>query len=290
MTYSILMRCPTSLALGIAVQSSFPGAGALVPSGRYNAGIVASQGFTSKSGQAAVLGSMRSGLNPELSLERALRDDRSARERQYAVIAPNGDVATFTGDALAGGAGYSGVETAPGAVAIGNALSGPQVLSAMLETALQKDAPLEQRLIDALRAGARAGGEIRGQQSAGLLVVAEGRGYGGDNDRFIELSVFDHDSPIEELARIEKLHRLSYRGSEPGRVVAIDEDTASWLRRLLDGQRISPLEPRSSGPWSERDADRLNRFLGYENYDNRRHEGIQIDLDVLADLKARFSI
>lgn len=290
MTYSILLRCPTSLALGIAVQSKFPGAGALVPEGRYDAGLVASQGFTSKRGQKAILDSLRGGLNPEQSLERALRDDLAAAERQYAVMAPNGDLATFTGAALAVGAGYSGAENAPNAVAVGNALIGPEVLTAMLETALQKDAPMELKLIDALRAGARAGGELRGQQSAGLLVVAEGRGYGGDNDRFIELSVFDHDSPIEELARIEKLHRLSYRGSEPGRVVAIDEDTASWLRRLLDAQGVTPLEPRSSGPWSEGDADRLNRFLGYENYDNRRHEGKQIDLDVLADLKVRFCV
>lgn len=290
MTYSILLRCPTSLALGIAVQSRFPGAGTLVPEGRYDAGLVASQGFTSKRGQTAILDSLRSGLNPERSLERALRDDLAAAERQYAVIASNGELATFTGDALAEGAGYSGAETAPGAVAIGNALNNPQVLAAMLEAALRKEVPLELRLINALRAGARAGGELRGQQSTGLLVVAEGRGYGGDNDRFIELSVFDHDSPIEELARIEKLHRLSYRESEPGRVVAIDQGTASWLRRLLDAQGVASLEPGSSGPWSERDADRLNRFLGYENYDNRRHEGKQIDLDVLADLKARFSV
>ncbi|MDH3592181.1 MAG: DUF1028 domain-containing protein, partial [Planctomycetota bacterium] len=70
---------------------------------------------------------------------------------------------------------------------------------------------LAERLVAALRAGQAAGGDKRGRQSASLMVVRDKGGYGGGNDRYIDLRVEDHKTPIEELARILKLHRQVFR-------------------------------------------------------------------------------
>jgi uncharacterized Ntn-hydrolase superfamily protein len=82
------------------------------------------------------------------------------------------------------------------------------------------------RLLAALDAGQEAGGDPRGKQSAALLVVREGGGYGGNNDRMVDLRVDDHPEPIRELARIRDLHPLYFGETKPGDVVAVEGDVS----------------------------------------------------------------
>ncbi len=90
----------------------------------------------------------------------------------------------------------------------GNILANENVISEMAKSFIQSNgkAPLAQRLINALKAGQLAGGDKRGRQSASLLVVKENWGYGGNNDRFRDLRVDDHQTPIEELQRVYDKH------------------------------------------------------------------------------------
>ena len=89
----------------------------------------------------------------------------------------------------------------------GNILAGEAVVQAMGKAYEETDGKLADKLMAALFAGQEAGGDIRGQQSAALLVVQEGGGYGGFNDRYIDLRVDDAEKPIEELQRLLQIHR-----------------------------------------------------------------------------------
>ncbi len=112
----------------------------------------------------------------------------------------------------------------------------------------QTKGPLAERLLKALQAGQAAGGDRRGQQSAALLVVKEGGGYGGYNDRYIDLRVDDHPRPIEELIRLYQLRQLYFEKPRPEKVAAIEgtvkEEVAAHLVRLgyLSKERSADLE------------------------------------------------
>src|SRR5207247_6784303 len=104
---------------------------------------------------------------------------------------------------------WAGHRVGQGFACQGNILVGPETVAAMAAAYERAtEAPLWERLVAALRAGQAAGGDRRGQQSAALLVVRAGGGYGGRNDRFIDLRVDEHPRPIEELARLLELHAL----------------------------------------------------------------------------------
>ena len=135
------------------------------------------------------------------------------------------------------------------------------------------------RLVSALAAGQAAGGDSRGQQSAALLVVCEGRGYSGFNDRFIDLRVDDHPQPIAELQRILQLHKLYLFPSEPGDIMIIDNALATELQELLTAS--GDYQGSITGSYDESTRDALRKFSGRENLEERWCEDARIDRVVL---------
>jgi uncharacterized Ntn-hydrolase superfamily protein len=134
-----------------------------------------------------------------------IADDNKAEHRQLGVVDATGRSATHTGAECLD---WAGGVAAPGVAIQGNILAGPQVVEAMLG-AWQDGAPelpFAHRLLAALSAGDAAGGDRRGRQSAALLVVREGAGYGGLDDIAVDLRVDDHPQPIPELARLLDLN------------------------------------------------------------------------------------
>src|SRR6202043_2682481 len=102
--------------------------------------------------------------------------------------------------------------TGEGFACQGNILATDRVVPAMADAfRASEGVPLAERLIEALRAAQREGGDKRGQEGAGLYVAKPGGGYGGNHDRYIDLRVDHHDEPIEELARILELHHLYFQ-------------------------------------------------------------------------------
>jgi uncharacterized Ntn-hydrolase superfamily protein len=139
----------------------------------------------------------------------------------------------------------------------------------------------------ALDAGQRAGGDIRGQQSAALLVLRRNGGYGSLDDRHVVISIYDHAHPIEELMRCYSLHRLSYFPSDPSNLVPIGPELALELKSLMAARGFYGGEP--DGSWDSAAQRRLELFLGSENYDNRIDNAGLLDTEVLADLRRRYS-
>lgn len=286
MTYSILGLDPANGDLGVAVQSKFPGVGGLVPYGEADVGVVATQAFGNPRHGTVGLTLLRCGASPAQALDVLLGGDPDERRRQFALIDRHGSVACHTGAELHSWDGWAGSANGHSCIALGNGLAGGDVVDRMVATFDASPGCLAERLIAALESGERAGGDIRGQQSAALLVVRRDGGYGSLDDRHVVISIYDHTRPIDELVRCYALHRLSYFPSDPDQLVPIGPELALELKTLMAGRGFhAGVVDDSWGPAARR---RSELFLGSENYDNRINGGELLDLEVLADLRLRY--
>lgn len=286
MTYSILGHDRVSGDLGVAVQSKFPGVRSLVPYGEADVGVVATQAFGNPRHGTVGLQLLTCGATPQQAVDVLLRNDDHRAKRQFALLDGRGDVAVHTGAELHDWDGWSGSAQGRDCVALGNGLASGRVVEQMVATFESHQASLAERLMAALDAAERAGGDIRGQQSAALLVLRRNGGYGSLDDRLVDISIYDHARPIEELARCYALHRLSYFPSEPSHLVPIGPELAVELKNLMAARGF--YQGLSDGSWNSEAQVRLERFLGSENYDNRIDNGGMFDLEVLAYLRRRY--
>ncbi|MEN3792580.1 DUF1028 domain-containing protein [Fulvimarina sp. MAC3] len=285
MTYSIIGYDPETGAIGGAVQSKFPGVASIVLHGDATAGMVHTQAFSNPDHGRDGLDLLRLGASPEDVISILTRGDASEGQRQIAVMNRAGASAHHTGAEIGTWQGESGGLKGEQSIAIGNSLSNTGVLAAMVNAFETASGDLATRLIAALGAGRDAGGEFRGVQAAGVLVVKAGGGYGGRSGRMVDIQVYDHAAPIEELARCYQLHRLSYFPSNETNVVPITAEIAGYLRQLLT--RTGLLTEPSDTLWGDAEIAAMARFMGQENYDNRIRDDASIDTEVLADIRAR---
>jgi uncharacterized Ntn-hydrolase superfamily protein len=277
-TFSIVGFDPETKELGIAVQSKFLGVGAVVPWAKAGIGAVATQSYANTSYGPRGLEYMASGKTAQETVEFLIADDEDRELRQFGIVDANGNAATFTGENCYDWAGgITGVNYA----AQGNILVGEETVKAMGETFENTEGPLAHRLITALDAGQAAGGDSRGKQSAAVLIVKEKGGYGGFNDRALDLRVDDHPEPIKELVRIYQLHQLYFNKPKPENIAKIDggvkEDLVTELLRLEYLTQQDPSETQL--------ADALRTFIHTENFEEREQENGKIDLEVLAYMK-----
>ena len=147
---------------------------------------------------------LKSGLSAKQSLERLIADDPGRATRQVGIVDATGNVANYTGDDCNE---WAGAVSGKYYTAQGNILAGEAVVKAMGKAFEETEGELADKLMAALFAGQEQGGDTRGQQSAALLVVRKQGGYGGFNDRYIDLRVDDAEKPIEELQRLLEIHK-----------------------------------------------------------------------------------
>jgi uncharacterized Ntn-hydrolase superfamily protein len=285
-TYSILAWDAANGDLGVAVQSRFPGVGSLVPYGEAEVGAVATQGFGNPRHGTTGLILLRSGATPQQAVDVLLNDDTARDKRQFALVDRSGRVAAHTGAELHTWDGWAGSRAGRHCVALGNGLASSDVVHRMVTTFEDTRASLAERLMAALASGQQAGGDIRGQQSAALLVLRRDGGYGSLDDRHVVISVYDHAHPIDELVRCYALHRLSYFPSDPSQLVPIGPDLARELKSLMAAH--GSYDGTTDDTWDAPARKRWELFLGSENYDNRINDGSMLDLEVLADLRRRY--
>jgi uncharacterized Ntn-hydrolase superfamily protein len=274
MTFSIVGYDPKEKEWGVAVQSKFLGVGAVVPFAKAGVGAIATQSYANTSYGPNGLSLLEQGKSAQEVLELLIKEDSDREMRQVGIVDANGRAATFTGKECYD---YAGGATGEYFAAQGNILVDEKTVQRMKNTFLETEGNLAERLLKALNAGQTAGGDSRGMQSAALLVVKEAGGYGGYNDRFIDLRVDDHPSPIEELIRIYSLQRLYFSPSKPERVAVIEGDLEEELGRHLS--RLGYLKEKTGL------ADALRAYLHTENFEMREQETGKIDLDVLDFIK-----
>ena len=203
-TFSIVGYDAETGDLGIAVQSKFFAVGSVVPWAEAGVGAIATQSWANTTYGPNGLKLLRSGLSAEQTLERLIADDPGRATRQVGIVDAKGRVANYTSDECNA---WAGAVSDKHYTAQGNILAGEDVVKAMGKAFEETEGELADKLMAALFAGQEQGGDTRGQQSAALLVVREQSGYGGFNDRYIDLRVDDAEKPIEALQRLLEIHK-----------------------------------------------------------------------------------
>ncbi len=230
MTFSIVAR--VGEAFGVAVASKFLAVGSVVPAARLGAGAVATQALARVAYKDEVLALLDQGSTAAAALASLVPADDGRAERQLGAVSGS-DEATYTGqDCMPWAGGVSGHDGRGSAYAIqGNILVGEQVVEEAKQAWLDSaHLPLSSRLMNALLAGERAGGDRRGRQSAALYVVAPAAGY-DHSGVAVDLRIDDHPEPLQELQRLLDLNER-YFGS-PSNVLPLTGPLAEEVRTRL---------------------------------------------------------
>ena len=204
-TYSIVARDSNTGEMGVAVQSHWFSVGTLVSWGEAGVGVVATQSFINPAFGPEGLILMKEGKSAREALEILINNDDGRDVRQLAMLDKNGNSAAYTGSRCVPFAGHiEGVNYSVQA----NLMESETVWGAMEKAFLDsKNLPLAERLLAALEAAQGEGGDIRGKQSAAILVVrGESTGKVWE-DRLVDLRIDDHENPIKEMSRLLKVHR-----------------------------------------------------------------------------------
>jgi uncharacterized Ntn-hydrolase superfamily protein len=282
-TFSIVACDRATGTWGVAVQSKFPAVGAVVPFAEAGVGAIATQASANVAWGAEGLRRMREGVGAKEVVKRLVEGDPGRDERQLGVVDTKGDAAAFTGKKCMEWAGH---EVGDGFTCQGNILFAPAVVRAMARTYESTPGDLADRLLAALFAGQREGGDRRGQQSAAMLAVRKGGGYGGVWDRWIDIRVDDHPSPIEELRRIFQIYDLTMLSREdPSTLLPISGEVAQGVQHDLS--ILGFYHGRLTGAWDAAGRAAYVQFLGQHNFENKQREDDTIWPSVRHYLKQR---
>jgi uncharacterized Ntn-hydrolase superfamily protein len=282
MTFSIVARSADGRAPGVAVASKFLAVGAAVAAAEADVGALATQAYANLAYRPQGLALLRTGVAAADVVAGLVAADGGRAQRQLGVVGADGEGATYTGD---GCHAWAGGVAGDGYAVQGNILTGPEVVEDMRRAwVLQSpaDTPLAVRLLAALRAGDAAGGDRRGRQSAALLVVARGMGYGGTSDVVVDLRVDDHADPVGELSRLLEVHTLLFGRPDPETLLDLTGELATEVRGRL---AAAGHPPAGAG------AGALDRALadwaGVENLEERLTNDDRIDPVVLDELRRK---
>ena len=203
-TYSIVARDSVTGNIGVAVQSHWFSVGSVVSWAEPGVGAIATQSLVNVSFGPRGLTLLREGKTAHEVLKTLIQNDDGREFRQLAIIDKNGNVAAFTGEKCIQDAGQiQGKNFSVQA----NMMLNKKIWPAMAEAFKNSSGPLAERMVEALKAAESAGGDIRGQQSAAILVV---RGTSSGKlweDRLVDLRVEDHPQAVKEIERVLKVHR-----------------------------------------------------------------------------------
>lgn len=280
-TFSLVAKDPNSHDLGVVVASKFLAVGSVVPWLEAGVGAVATQSYANTSFGVRSLEMLKSGMNLEAIASALEEDDPEHQSRQYGVVSANGSSYTFTGSECTP---WAGGRSGQNYAAQGNLLTGANVIDALVETFLSSRLAFPERLLEALAAADAAGGDARGRQSAAIYVARERGGYAGFNDRYIDLRVDDHPTPIPELQRLLTIHRLLFERPNPDALLLISGEVE---RRVLEVLRLAG---QHLTDWNEDAQKALEKLAGQENLEERLTERGFIDPVALDYLERKFKV
>ncbi len=281
-TYSIVAADPDTGELGIAVESKFIAVGAVVPWAKAGVDAIATQSWANTSFGTKGLELMGKGLSPQEALDRMLAEDDEREYRQVGLVDAAGNAASFTGSECFQ---WSGGVTGKNYACQGNILVNRETVTEMARVFESSKGDLASRLLAALDAAQAAGGDSRGKQSAALLVVKPQGGYGGFNDRYIDLRVDDHPDPIKELIRLyglirlHQLYALYFYKTRPENLLKIEGERAEKIAGALN--MLGYFKGEYQGGWTTENQEALKKYYLTENFDERIADDGYIDGEVL---------
>ncbi len=238
-TYSIVAIDKRSGEVGVAVQSHWFSVGSVVTWAEAGVGVVATQAFVEISYGPLGLALMKGGKSPQQALKSLLATDPRPELRQVAMLDVRGRVAAHTGKKCLREAGHV---TGRGFSAHGNIMRNRKVWKAIASSFKRAKGSLAERLLTALEAGERAGGDLRGRQSAALLVVKTDRGILPWQGRVVDLRVEDNPQPLVELRRLLRIHEAFVHAND-GDVLMEKGDVRKALEEYRRSAELSPENP-----------------------------------------------
>ena len=236
-TFSIVARDPVTGEMAVGVQSHWFSVGTAVSWGEAGVGVVATQSFVNKSYGLKGLGLMKNGKTAPEALSELLAADEGREVRQVAMIDINGNVNSFTGKNCID---HAGNMVGKNFSVQSNMMLGSTVNAAMAKAFEGSEGKsLAERVLLTLKAAQAAGGDIRGKQSAAILVVA-GKSTGQPwNDRLIDLRVDDHEAPLDELDRLLRLFR-AYGHMDKGDLATEKNDMKAAMEEYGAAMKLFP--------------------------------------------------
>jgi uncharacterized Ntn-hydrolase superfamily protein len=259
--------------------------GAVVSWAKAGAGVVATQSYANLTYGPDGLDLMVSGTPAAETIRILTGADENRDQRQVGMVDRQGNAASFTGDGCHDWAGHIVGE---GYACQGNILI-PGTVEAMakeFERLRGGSGELADWLVAALTAGQEAGGDSRGRQAAGVLVVRENGGYGGNNDRYLDLRVDDDPYPIQKLRKLVHMHHLYFGEINPDHLIPLADVTTELQEILIQaGEYDGPV----TGEFDSTTHDALRALVGMENLEERWDgQGDMIDRLVVDYLRQRF--
>jgi len=284
-TFSIVAHDPKRQEWGIGVQSKFLAVGAVVPWAKAGVGAIATQSYANLAYGPDGLAMMAEGQSAQATLDSLTSEDEGRALRQVGIVDAQGNAASYTGtDCYEWAGGIVG----EGFCCQGNILvpGTAEAMATRFEKVRQGSGELADWLVEALIAGQAAGGDSRGRQAAAILVVRANGGYGGNNDRYLDLRVDDDPYPIQRLKKLVTTHHLYFGEVDPMNVIPL-ADLAEELQMML--RRTGHYSSEQTGSFDDNTRQALRALVGAENLEGRWHgEGDQIDGLVVDYLREKF--
>lgn len=282
-TFSIVAHDANRGEWGVAVQSRFIAVGAVVPWARALVGAIATQALANVRYGPDGLALLEKGTSAEETVRKLTHADAKHDHRQLGVVDAKGRAAAFTGKSCLDWAGH---RVGEGFACQGNILFGSTVVEAMARSYETTPGDLPERLLAALAAGQREGGDRRGMQSAALLIVRAEGGYDAGSDRWVDVRVDDHPSPIEELKRVFKLYDLTMLTREdPATLVPLQGETAAAVQQELSV--LGFYSGRLTARWDAPTSAAFEKFLSVNNFENKARTDQKVWPSILTYLKER---
>jgi len=236
-TFSIVARDPATGEMAVGVQSHWFSVGTIVAWGKSGVGVVATQSFVNPAYGPNGLQLMEAGITAKEAMDNLIAKDEGREVRQIAMLDNKGNVHAFTGEKCIASAGhFVGDKFSVQA----NMMLNEEVVPAMAKAYLKNAGlPLAERVLATLKAAQEAGGDIRGQQSAALIVVGGNKVSEPWKDKLVDLRVDDHKEPIQELERLLRVHR-AYDFMNKGDLAVEHGDMKKAMEAYAAAQKLFP--------------------------------------------------
>ncbi|MFX0026413.1 MAG: DUF1028 domain-containing protein [Candidatus Hermodarchaeota archaeon] len=268
MTFSIVAYESKNKEWGVAVQSKFVAVGAIVPFAKANVGGIATQAYANTSYGPEGLKLLEKGLTAEETIKELIKDDEQREERQIGIVDSYGNTAAFTGKKCFDWAGHL---IGKNFSCQGNILASEDVVKAMAEAFENTKNDLVEKLFAALEAGQKKGGDRRGRESAAILIVKEKGAYDGGTDRYIDIRVDEHPTPIKELRKVFEVYDMCILlRDDPKDIVKLEGDTIKIVKERLKIDGFYKGEINTS--YDEETRNALRDWLGTNNFEVKERE------------------
>lgn len=266
MTFSIVARDPENGDLGIAVQSKFISVGAVVPWLDIDGGAIATQAMANLEYGRTGIKLLNASMTSEQVLKALIDMDSERAHRQVGIVDKNGTAVTYTGKSCYD---WAGGVTGNGVACQGNILVSEDTVNAMLNTYQNTIGDLAERIMCALEAGQKAGGDSRGQQSAHLIVYRKNGGYGGGSDVYVDVRVDDHPNATFELRRVFEIYSMTLLEREdPKETTELTPEVYIEL-----GKKLKDLGYLTDDDYSERNVKpAFTKWIHTENFENKERK------------------